>query len=47
MKIMSGLVDQGITFGIGWFAFQIPQGSRLGFATQPRYEAPGDLRIKS
>ena len=47
MKIMGGLVDQDITFRIGWFTVQIPQGSRMGFATQSLYESSGDLRVKS
>ena len=25
---------------------QIPQGARLGFRIQPRYEAPGDFRVE-
>ena len=47
MKIMSGLVDQDITYRVGWFTVQIPQDSRMGFATQSRYEGSGDLRVKS
>ena len=33
---MSGLVDQDVTFRIGWFMVQNPPGSFLRFATQAR-----------
>ena len=31
---------------IGRFPVQTPLGARPGLGTQPRYEAPGDLRVK-
>ena len=32
---------------IGRFLVQSPLGARPGLGTQPRYEAPGDLRVKN
>ena len=34
------------TFGIGSFPVRNPLGARPDLGTQPRYEAPGDLRMK-
>ena len=31
----------------GWIPVQTPLGTRPGFETQSRYEAPGDLRVES
>ena len=42
----SGLVGQGGVIRIGRFLVQTPLGARPGLGTQPRFEAPGDLRAK-
>ena len=42
----SGLVGLGIVIRIGRFPVQTPLGTRPGLGTQPRYEAPGDLRVE-
>ena len=42
----SGLVGQGGVIRIGRFLVQTPLGARPGLGTQPRFEAPADLRAK-
>ena len=43
----NGLVGYGIAIRIGRFLVQTSLGAQPSFGTQPRYEAPGDLRVKS
>ena len=43
----SGLVGSGVVVRIGRFLVQTPLGARPGIGTQPRYEAPGDLRVEN
>ena len=43
----SGLVGQGFVVRIGRFPVQTPLGARPGLGAQPRYEAPGDLRVEN
>ena len=35
-----------VSFRVGRFPDQTPLGTRLGLGTQPRDEAPGDLRVE-
>ena len=41
----SGLVGKGVVMRIRRFVVQTPSGAWPGWGTQPRYEAPGDLRV--
>ena len=43
---VNGWVGQGVAIRIGRFPVQNSLGARLGLGTQPRYEAPGDLRVE-
>ena len=43
---MIDLVDEGVAIEIGRFPIQTPLGARPGLGSQPRYEAPGNLRVK-
>ena len=40
------VVGQGVTIRIGRYLVQIPQGTRLGLGSQPRYKATGDLWVE-
>ena len=39
-------MGQGTVIRIGRFSIQIPLGAPPGLGIQPRYEAPGDLRVE-
>ena len=40
------IVSLDVVTRIGRFPVQTPLGARPGLGTQPRYEAPGDLRVE-
>ena len=46
MSHQSMIVGQAVAIRIGRFPVQNLLGTRLGLRTQPRYEAPGDLRVE-
>ena len=45
-SLESGPVGQGVVIKAERFLVQAPLGTWPGLATQPRYEAPGDLWVE-
>ena len=46
-KELSGRVGEGVTYKVGRSPVQTPLYAWLEFGTQPRYEAPGNLWVKT
>ena len=44
--LCSGLMDLGITLGIGWIPVQTPLGAQPDFRSQPNYELHSDLQVE-